>query len=64
MAPPTDTHAFGDAVVRLLGDPVFARHLARNARRRAIAEFLGPRQMMQMFDLIHGLNGSRIEGSE
>ena len=61
---PTDTHAFGDAVVRLLGDPVFARHLARNARRRAIAEFLGPRQMMQMFDLIHGLNGSRIEGSE
>jgi trehalose synthase len=55
---PTDTRAFGDAVARLLDDPVLARHLARNARRRAIAEFLGPRQMMQMFDLIHGLNGS------
>jgi trehalose synthase len=55
---PTDTHAFGDAVARLLGDPALARYLANNARRRAIAEFLGPRQTMQMFDLIHGLNGS------
>jgi trehalose synthase len=55
---PTDTDAFGDIVARLLGDPVLARHLANNARRRAIAEFLSPRQMMQMFDLIHGLNGS------
>jgi len=55
---PTDTRAFGDAIARLLGDPVFARHLAINARRRAIAEFLGPRQMMQMFNVIHGLNGS------
>jgi trehalose synthase len=55
---PTDPHAFGDAVARLLGDPVLAKYLARNARRRAIAEFLAPRQMMQMFDLIHGLNGS------
>lgn len=53
---PTDTRAFGDAVARLLGDPVFAKQLASNARRRAIAEFLSPRQMMQMFDLIHGLN--------
>lgn len=53
---PTDPHAFGDAVARLLGDPVLAKHLARNARRRAIAEFLAPRQMMQMFDLIHGLD--------
>jgi trehalose synthase len=60
---PTDTHAFGDAVVRLLGDPVFARHLARNARRRVIAEFLGPRQMLQMFDLIHGLNAGIGRGS-
>ena len=55
---PTDTHAFGDAIARLLGDPVLAKYLANNARRRAIAEFLGPRQMMQMFDLIHDLNGS------
>jgi len=60
---PTDTHAFGDAVARMLGDPVLASHLARNARRRAIAEFLGPRQMMQMFDLIHGLNGSNGRGA-
>jgi trehalose synthase len=55
---PTDTDAFGDTVARLLGDPVLARHLANNARRRAIAEFLSPRQTMQMFDLIHGLDGS------
>ena len=53
---PTDTHAFGDAVARLLGDPVLAKQLGNNARRRAIAEFLSPRQMMQMFDLIHGLS--------
>ena len=56
---PTDTHAFGDAVARLLGDPVLARTLAGNARRRAIAEFLAPRQMIQMFDLINRLNGPK-----
>jgi len=55
---PTDTHAFGNALARLLDDPMLARQLARNARRRAVAEFLGPRQMMQMFDLIHGLNAA------
>jgi trehalose synthase len=49
---PNDTHAFGDAVARLLGDPALSRKLAKNARRRAIAEFLSPRQMLQMFDLI------------
>jgi trehalose synthase len=54
---PTDAHAFGDAVARLLGDPLLAQRLARNARRRAIAEFLAPRQMLQMFDLIDGLIG-------
>jgi len=35
---------------------VLARNLAGNARRRAIAEFLAPRQMIQMFDLINRLN--------
>ena len=55
---PTDTHAFGEAIARLLNDPVLAKYLASNARRRAVAEFLGPRQMMQMFNLIHGLNAS------
>jgi trehalose synthase len=54
---PTDAHAFGDAVARLLADRVLAQRLARNARRRAIAEFLAPRQMLQMFDLIDGLIG-------
>jgi trehalose synthase len=52
---PTDAQAFGDAVARLLTDRVLAQRLARNARRRAIADFLAPRQMLQMFDLIDGL---------
>ena len=54
---PADARAFVDAVARLLDDRVLAQRLARNARRRAIAEFLAPRQMLQMFDLIDGLTG-------
>jgi len=53
---PTDDRAFGNAVARLLGDSALRKRLASSARRQAIAEFLGPRQLMQMLDLIHGLS--------
>jgi hypothetical protein len=41
----------------LLADKALARRLGRNARRRAIAEFLGPRQLIQLLDL-YALNGT------
>jgi len=53
---PNDDRAFGNAVAHLLGDPALRKRLASSARRQAIAEFLGPRQLMQMLDLIHGLS--------
>lgn len=54
---PTDTRACGDAVARLLADKALARRLGRNARRRAIAEFLGPRQLIQLLDLLYAVEG-------
>ncbi len=55
---PTDTRACADAVARLLADKALARRLGRNARRRAIAEFLGPRQLIQLLDLLYALDGT------
>ncbi len=51
----TDTGAFGNALAHLLRDRVLARRLGRNARRRAIAKFLGPRQLIQFADLLNAL---------
>jgi trehalose synthase len=44
---PGDLRAFGAALERLLRDPVEAARLARNARARAVAEFLGDRHLEQ-----------------
>jgi trehalose synthase len=44
---PGDLAAFGAAVDRLLRDPHEAERLGRNARRRAIEEFLGDRHLAQ-----------------
>ena len=44
---PTDLHAFGNAVEALLRDEGEACRLARNARSRALAEFLGDRHLAQ-----------------
>ncbi|MDH3672869.1 MAG: glycosyltransferase [Gammaproteobacteria bacterium] len=54
---PTDTLACGDAIARLLADKALARRLGRNARRRAIAEFLAPRQLIQLLDLLYAVAG-------
>jgi trehalose synthase len=47
LADPHDLAAFGAAVERLLRDPLEAARLARNARDRATAEFLGDRHLQQ-----------------
>jgi trehalose synthase len=52
---PRDTGAFGDALALLLRNRSLARRLGRNARRRAAAKFLGPRQLMQFVDLLYKL---------
>jgi trehalose synthase len=53
---PTDLEALGNALQRLLPDPAFARRLGRNARRRAIANFLVPRHLMQYAELLTALH--------
>jgi trehalose synthase len=54
---PTDLNALGDALEHLLNDHALVRRLGRNARRRAVANFLGPRQLMQLVDLIYDVEG-------
>jgi trehalose synthase len=54
---PGDTQALGDAVQHLLGNHALARRLGRNARRRAIAKFLGPRQLIQFVDVLYSIEG-------
>lgn len=52
---PRDTAAFGEALAILLRDRRLARRLGRNARRRAAARFLGPRQLIQFVELLYKL---------
>ncbi len=54
---PSDLSALGDALERLLHSHALVRRLGRNARRRAIANFLGPRQLTQLVDLIYSVEG-------
>lgn len=57
---PTDSNAFGTALARLLRDRKLARRLGRNARRRAIAKFLGHRQLIQFAELLGSLEGGAV----
>ena len=50
-----DLGAFGDAVETLLRDRPEAAHLARNARARAVREFLGDRHLEQYGRLVERL---------
>lgn len=52
---PLDLAVFGAAIERLLRDPLEAARLARNARARATAEFLGDRHLQQYGALLAGL---------
>jgi trehalose synthase len=54
---PTDMQAMAKAIQFLLENHSVARRLGRNARRRAIAKFLGPRQLIQFVDLLYALEG-------
>ena len=53
---PTDLAAFGDAVTSLLRDPSEAERLGRNARGRAIGQYLGDRHLAQYGQLFAGLH--------
>ncbi len=48
---PLDLESFGVAVCRLLKDSAFAGQLAKNARERAVAQFLGSRHLIQYAEL-------------
>jgi trehalose synthase len=54
---PRDTYALGEMVKYLLNNHALARRLGRNARRRAAAKFLCPRQLIQFVDLLYALEG-------
>lgn len=51
LSDPTDLEAFGVAVRRLLTDRTFADQIAKNARERAVAQFLGSRHLVQYAEL-------------
>jgi len=53
---PTDLAAFGDAVSSLLRDPSEAERLGRNARGRALSEYLGDRHLAQYGQLFAALH--------
>jgi trehalose synthase len=55
---PADLRSFGDTLNRLLGDRDLARRLGRNAQRRALAHFLGPRHLGQYVDLFGRVLGN------
>jgi trehalose synthase len=50
-----DLTAYGKAVVRLLGDKAGAERMGREAHRRVRDEFLGPRHLIQYFELVSKL---------
>ncbi|HEX2895347.1 MAG TPA: glycosyltransferase [Marmoricola sp.] len=52
---PTDLDAFGTALDRVLGDPVFAAKLGENARERVRTLYLGDRHLLQYVDLFERL---------
>jgi trehalose synthase len=56
---PRDPVEFGHAVRRLLDDPPYAEQLGANARRCAIAEFLGDRHLAQYAQLFAELDRRR-----
>ncbi|HEV8205250.1 MAG TPA: glycosyltransferase [Acidimicrobiia bacterium] len=56
---PRDPVEFGHAVRRLLDDPPSAELLGENARRRAVAEFLGDRHLAQYAQLFAELDRRR-----
>lgn len=49
---PRDLDAFGRALCRLLENPLFARRLGMNARRRCITHFTSPRHLTQYVDIL------------
>ncbi len=56
---PRDQPAFGDALRRLLDDRPYAEHLGRNARARAVRDFLGDRHLAQYAELFERLDRTR-----
>ena len=48
---PTDLATFGRAMEELLRDRPLARQLGRNAQRRCVTNFLGPRHLMRYVEL-------------
>jgi trehalose synthase len=52
---PSDLAGFGAAVARLLGDPVDAERLGRNARRHVEQRFLGDRHLLDYATLLEEL---------
>ena len=52
---PSDLEEYGGHVVRLLNDPEEAKRIGAKAKERVQENFLGPRHLMQYFDLFQKL---------
>jgi trehalose synthase len=55
LVPPRDHVAYGAATVRLLSDPRGAAEMGQRARDRVRKLFLGPRHLLQYFELVAAL---------
>ena len=60
---PTDLEAFGKTLEAVLGDRALARRLGRNAQRRCLAHFLGPRHLTQYIDLFGTILQEKTNGN-
>ena len=58
LVPPLDHAAYGTATVRLLSDSLGAAEIGQRARDRVRKLFLGPRHLLQYFDLVATLGGA------
>lgn len=55
LVEPRDLQGFGRALERLMREPALVQRIGRNARRRARAQFLGHRQLLQFTRILQEL---------
>jgi len=64
LVPPRDSKALGDAIERLLVDPVLRQRLAAKGRERAVKEFSCERIVGQIMHIYRGLLGEKWPWAE
>ncbi len=61
LVDPTDLPAFGEAVRRVLEDPMLAARLGTNAKQRVADDYLGVRHLVQYAELLERIETGRGE---